>query len=717
MDSERPSAPPSDGSERPRRSSAPDLATAASRRVAAIYRAIASTGPDLELQLLGRILLRAMAVGVVAGLFGSLFVLTQEMVQTLVLTDLAGYTPICAAGEICGEATGPFRWWLLLVLPAIGGLAAGLIAARWAPETMGGGANTVIHSFHHEDGGVRKRVLFIKPIVSVLTLGFGGSGGREGPTMLIGGAVGSTIARVLRVSARERRILLVAGAAAGVSAVFRTPLGAALLAVEVMHRDDFESDALVPAVLASVVSYSVFIFFFGEADLFAHARSYPFRVEHLPLYAVLAVLASGVGAVFVRTQESVEARFLALRAPLWLKPAIGGLLVGALAVPTVLLFDYARNLRGQGLGILGGGYGAAQAAITEHGALPSGWAAVLLLLGIAAVKTVATALTSGSGGSAGNFGPALAVGALVGAAFGRAAQIVVDPEIDPGAFALVGMGTLYGGIAHVPIAALVLVCEMAGSYDLLVPLMLSGGIAFVVCRRFSLYPAQKNTKRDSPAHSEDMVVDVLRAVKVGDVLVRDRPYVSFHERDPAREVLAHVADNEWQDVFPVLSKNEKLVGIITSDILRTVAADPDLAQLALAADMAQAPQSVREDCDLHSALEQMLGASVRELVVTDARGRIVGFVDEHDIGSVYHEATRGALQRATIPGHILAPGTLARAAERLREDAAAAAARDEASAGPIADELSRDAEPPAPPSSEGEDDDAASVPPPPRLPD
>lgn len=189
------------------------------------------------------------------------------------------------------------------------------------------------------------------------------------------------------------------------------------------------------------------------------------------------------------------------------------------------------------------------------------------------------------------------------------------------------MATLYGGIAHVPIASLVMTCELAGSYDLLVPLMFAEGIAFVALRHRSLYHAQVDTKRDSPAHREELIFDVLRAVRVGDVVVKDRPYVTFERKTPAREVIEKVAESAWQDAFPVLDDRGKLAGIVSSEVLRTMAADPDLSTLALADDMMVAPVSVMDSDDLHTALEVLLANNARELLVVDAEARIVGFLD------------------------------------------------------------------------------------------
>ncbi len=596
----------------------------------------------LELQLVGRTLLHSVLVGAVAGLVGSLFFWALELTQQLVLERLAGYEILRAAGEEMFEGErANYRPWILFLLPAIGALIGAVFSVRLAPETQGGGADAIIRCFHQQGGIVRTRVPLVKALASIFTLGFGGSGGREGPTMLIGGALGSIVGRYLRVSERERRILLVAGLAGGVAAVFRTPLGAALLAVEVLHRDDFESDALVPSVLASVTAYSVFISFFGEATLFAHAARYPFVPAHLPLYAVMAIVISLSAAFFVGTLHGVQRFFKKARLPEWAKPALGGLLLGSATAAILVELGPLLGAPGRGIGILGGGYGAAQLAITGASWLPHGWGAVQLLALLAFVKVVATALTIGSGGSAGDFGPSLVIGGIVGGAFGRAAELLFhDPRIDPGAFALVGMGTFYGGLAHVPIASLVLVCELAGSYDLLVPLMLAEGIAFIALRRASLYHAQVPTKRDSPAHRDELILDVLRGVRVGDVLVQNRPFVSFGPKASAREVLAQVGGSaEWQDVFPVIGDDGKLLGAISSNVLRALSSDPILLDITLAVDLMAAPVAVNVEDDAHTALERLLRHGVRELVVIDAAGRILGLLDESEIQGVYYQAT------------------------------------------------------------------------------
>jgi CIC family chloride channel protein len=616
------------------------LSQPALRRLTALLEAGLINRAPLTLQLLSRFLLHAAAVGAAVGLMSLLFMQGLDLTQHYVLERLAGYHPLRAKGE--GEHVSAtitaFRPWLLWILPAVGALLGGLLSVL-APETRGGGSDAIIDAFHERGGQVRRRVPFVKILASITTLGFGGSGGREGPTMQIGGSVGSLVGRYLRVPERERRILLVAGTAAGMAAVFRTPLGAALLAVEVLHRDDFESDALVPSVLASVVAYSVSVSFVGESTLFAHAAKYPFIPAHLPLYAIMALVVSAAALAFARSLHGVQHFVQRWRIPAWLQPATGGLMLGLLATPFVYYLG-GKLGQGRGLGILGGGYGAAQVAIMGADWLPSRWGGVQVLVAIGLIKLLATSLTVGSGGSAGDFGPSMAMGGIFGGAFGLAAQLVLnDPRIDPGAFALVGMATFYGGLAHVPIGSLVMTCELAGSYDLLVPLMLAVGIAYIALRNESLYYSQVGTKRDSPAHRDELIVDFLKGIRVAEIYVRDRPLAMFARGTSAAEVIRVVAAADFQDAFPVLGPDGELVGVISADILRTTSGDPEIGAFALADDMMEAPTSVCDTDDLHHVLELMIGNGMRELLVTDQHGKVLGVVDQTEITAAYLAAT------------------------------------------------------------------------------
>jgi CIC family chloride channel protein len=594
--------------------------------------------------------LQSVVVGLAAGLLGALFFFCLEHSQIQLLERVVGYVPLRAHGESFGEraARAPFRPWLLVLLPALGGLLCGLVVS-FAREARGGGGDATIEAFHHRGGVIRARVIWVKSIASLLTLGTGGAGGREGPTMLIGGALGSLVARVLQVSARERRILLVAGVAAGIAAVFRTPLGAALLAVEFLYKDGFESDALIPSVLASVVSYSVVISIFGQSTLFGHVGRFPLVVTHLPLYAVLAVVVAASGVVFVRVLHAFRRLFQRLPGPTWLRPAVGGLALGVFATPIIVFVGSEVGVEGQGLGLLGGGYGAVQMAISGSEWLPGGWLGVQLLLLLAFAKLFAASLTIGSEGSAGDFAPSLAIGGLLGGAFGRAAALLLeDSRIQPAAFALVGMGALYGGIAHVPLSALILVCELAGNYDLLVPLMLALGISIAAIRRTSLYDAQVSSQMDSPVHRNAFILDVLQGVYVRDVLPEGREFSMFSTTTPAHSMLSTLAESEQQDVFPVVDGERRLLGLVTAGALKVMAVESDGMKWMIATDLMQPPVSVTLDCDLKTVSSRLVSNGLRALPVIDDANRVVSLLDEMDIAH-WHRSVQPASVRTPLP--------------------------------------------------------------------
>ncbi len=609
----------------------------------AILPALFADAAPLDLRFVGRTLLQAAVIGLVCGLAGAAFFGLLEHAQSLLLERPAGYELLRASGETFAADPTPrtFRPWMLLILPALGGLACGFITRR-TPEARGGGGDVMIRAFH-QGTPLSPRLLFAKTAASIATLATGGAGGREGPTMLIGGTLGSLVGRVLAVGARERRILLVAGVAGGISAVFRTPLGAALLAVEVLYRDGFESDALVPSVLASVVSYSVVISIFGESTLLAHGARYPFVPAHLPLYILLALVVSALAFGFLSFLKLIRKWGPRLPGPEWVRPAYGGLALGLLATPIVLGVGSLVGTTGKGFGIFGGGYGAAQVAITGSAWMPEGWLAVQLLAGLALAKMVASSLTIGSGGSAGDFAPSLAMGALIGGAFGRAAQLLLqDPRIDPGAFALVGMGAFYGGIAHVPLSALVLVCEMAGSYDLLVPLMLALGVSCVALRTRTLYEAQVPTQRDSPAFRDALVRDVLRDVRVRELMANGAPSITFQPHTSAPEMLQQTREHAQFDLVPVLSADGKLTGVVTQSALRLLSEERTDAGWTIASDVMLPAITLRPEDDLRTAAERMVDSRLRALPVVDAEGKIIGVLDESEIAKVYLRAAARA---------------------------------------------------------------------------
>jgi CIC family chloride channel protein len=581
----------------------------------------------LEFRTVSRWVGLGFLVGVTSGLAAVLFFVGLGLVRFLVLDTAVGLPPVEPAGEYpLFSSVGPtdVRLWALPLAPALGGLISGFLVWRFCPEAEGGGNDVVIDTFHRRAGRMRKRVSLVKGIAAVLLVGSGGSAGREGPIAQVGASLGSMLGSALRLSDRERRLLLLAGAAGGIGAIFRTPLGAALFVVEVLYRDDLEVDALVPAVFSSVVAYSVFTMIFGETRMFATAGAYNFDPRQLPFYLLMAVAAALVGVLFIKVFRTTQAMFARLRMHSAMKPMLGGLGVGllALGVPHVL----------------GTGYGWLQEAIHPRaGALPGGYMGALALLGIALAKVFATSLSVGSGGAGGVFAPSVLIGGMVGGAFGLAAgELFPTVVTQPGAFVIVGMACFVGGVAHAPISTLVMASEMTGGYDLLVPIMLAEAVTFATMRNWTLFETQVATRRDSPAHGGEYVLDLLQEIPVRDVYAREETVIPMSPAAPIGELLRQAAGSK-QGIFPLVSGSGRIEGVVTQETLRAFFYDEDIGRLAIGADCAMPIVSITPDDTLATALERFASSHYPELLVVAAedQNRVLGVLSYEGLLAAY----------------------------------------------------------------------------------
>ncbi|MEJ2581110.1 MAG: chloride channel protein, partial [Acidobacteriota bacterium] len=444
-------------------------------------REIARFASRVDLYNFGRWLVLAMMVGVVAGLGGALLTWGINGLGSLLLGDVVGFH-VPGHGESATVTWSmPDRPWLLLVVLPLAGLVVGWLVQAFAPEAEGHGTDAVINAYHRERAVLRKRIVPVKLLASLLTIGSGGSAGREGPVAQVGAGFGSYLADVLRLGYHDRRVLVVSGMAAGIGGMFRAPLGAALFAVEVLYSDpDFESEALIPAIISSIVSYVVVASLTGWDAIFRTADIRFVRPHELLAYLVLGMIVAMVGYIYVKVFYGMRDKvFAQMPIPKWTKPAVGGLLLAllAIAVPQVL----------------GGGYGWLQLTMDHH--LP-----LKILILLLPAKILATSFTISSGGSGGVFAPSLVIGGVTGAIFADLVLRVAPQLAAPtAACVLVGMGGFFAGVAKVPIASLIMVAEMSGSYGLLVPMMLVSSVAYLLTRGTSIYEAQVPGRIDSPA--------------------------------------------------------------------------------------------------------------------------------------------------------------------------------------------------------------------------
>ena len=443
------------------------------------------------------LLLLAIIVGAITGVVALAFY--------YLLGNISRYILINILGAIPGESTSDGLWYLSPLVVGLGGFVAGILVYTFAPEAEGHGTDAVIGSFHRKSGYMRIREPIVKFIASIMTIGFGGSAGREGPMAQIGGGIASVLSRTLGAPIHVQRIGLTIGLAAGLGAIFKAPLGAAIFAIEVLYMRDFESEALIPAFVGAIVGYSIFGYFTGYEHIFV--------LPYIPLvspleygfYAILGVATAVVGMLYVKTFYYLKHLFGNLAIPNHFKPMIGGFFTGLIA----LFFPQ----------ILGGGY--EWITLYSRGVFPywmfGKWIyldihknilhVIALSIALIGFKILATSFSIGSGGSGGVFAPGLFIGGLTGFILSLVLtnlfpEVIQDPEKFISTFMIVGMLSLFGGISKAPLAVLIMVNEMVGSYELMPQAMLSIALSYFLTGRLTIYGEQVLNREHSPAHWE-----------------------------------------------------------------------------------------------------------------------------------------------------------------------------------------------------------------------
>jgi chloride channel protein, CIC family len=507
----------------------------------------------------------ASLVGLAGGIGALAFKWLADHVLGIAWGELIGFAPPSPGGEPNGVvASGPLREWGLIAAPAIGGLLSALVVFRFAPDAAGHGTDAAIRAYHRGGGKIPWRTPIVKLIASALTLGSGGSAGREGPIAQIGAGFGSFLATTLRLSERERRVLMMAGVSAGVGAIFRAPFAGAIFAAEVLYREpDLEAEVLVPALLASIVSYTVFCAVHGFGHLFTGTAGFTFtNPTSLLCYIVMGLVIAFGGIAYITLLERTTRVFKRWRITSYAKPAIGGVLVGSIAV-VALSIGHDTSV----LSVMGSGYGTLQRAVSENGAIgPS-----LAVLGFVAVgKMLTTSLTIGSGGSGGVFGPSMVIGGCLGACVGTVFHSwfpSVVPDVGP--FTIVGMAGFFAGVAKTPISTLLMVGELTGNYSLLLPSMLVVCLAMIIVHRWTIYSEQVRTRAESPAHRGELLHDVLADLRIGDVMrakVADegvpQPDVPMLRPDDTVDRALELLALQHVDVLRVMATDGSVVGIV-----------------------------------------------------------------------------------------------------------------------------------------------------------
>ncbi len=530
------------------------------------------------------VMILAALVGAVGGVGAIVFRFLISAIQTVFFSDLLP----AVTYDVWNVNLG------IMLLPAVGGLLIGVIVYDVAPETRGTGIPQVMEVYTLEGGRIRARIAALKVLVSSVTIGSGGSAGREGPITQIGAATGSAMGRVLGLSEDEVKLLVVSGVAAGIAGTFNAPLGGALFGIEILQRR-FSWRGTAPIILASVVGTAVASVAFGLSPAIAAPTFNLASPAELGMYLVLGVIFGVLSYVWVRVFYLFEDFFERLKLRGILKVALGGLLVGAIGM---FLPSY---------GILGVGYGGIELVL-------AGGITLTLALVLAVAKILATSLTIGSGGSGGIFAPTLYVGAMFGGALGLVfAGILPGVVTQPFGFSLSGMGALFAGAARAPLTSMIMIPEMTGDWGLLPALMISCIASYYVSsylmKHSSIYTLK--LERRGIDIKTLSVPDYLDSVFVGEVM--QTPVTVPDEMTVSR--LLEYAVEVGRVSFPVVS-DSKLGGIVNVADAQKVGAGSR--NTTLVKDIMNRKPVVASSRDtVRDALKRMQESGITEILVVD----------------------------------------------------------------------------------------------------
>jgi CIC family chloride channel protein len=578
-------------------------------------------------------------IGVGAGLGALALIWCINLVKHFVLGTLVGYIPPLPGGE-GGMSQYSFhmsRPWMLPLATTAAGLVGGFLTWKFAPQTAGIGTNAAIRAFHNSEKLNFKTSIF-KLITSAITIGGGLTSGREGPIAQIGASTGASIANLLKLSAREGNIALAAGLGAGIAAIFKAPLAGAIIAAEIFYKEDFEVEALVPGLIAAVVGYTIV----GAATGFQPVFTPPpeaTQFDHpwtLILFALLGVGCALLARFLFTVYFQLEKFFK--RFPLWVAASIGGFCTGiiGLLVPSVI----------------GTGYGWAQFAISQDvQLLPP-----LMLLLAAVAEIVAASLTLGSGNSGGIFGPCVVTGGMFGGAFGYGAAYLFPSAVPhPGTYAIVGMIAFFAAAAKAPISTIIMISEMTGGYGLLGPAMFAVVTAFILSGKRTIFPAQVNSRLDSPFHADEFEPIVLHRVKTADVMIHLPVYVNANAS--VSDAMSLIGDYGLASL-PVVEQS-KLSGRVTLLAIHRVA-ETERQNMQVKDIMSRDGSTAYPDEDLFTILKRFAAKDVGNLpVVTRVKPDCpIGLITRSGLWAALETAKEeraGRLARTTMEAQPSAP--------------------------------------------------------------
>ncbi len=546
-------------------------------------------------------------IGLVCGFVGVLF--------KAAVVQLGRFTYLAALGDKDAYYTLPL-WSILLILPLVT-LVSAWIVSRFAPDAAGTGSSTYINSFHFKNALIKPVTTVVKFFSSSSILGCGTSGGFEGPIVLIGSGTASWLSKKFKFSRKDSHIYMVTGAAAGIASVFQAPLGGALTSIEMLYREDYETRALVPALLASVTGFFVATCLGGQSFII-QSLEYSFEgIQEIPAYIILTFLCSGAGWLLVKIFDIFKTAADKSPIPNFLFPFFGAIGVALLG----FVFPH----------VLGPRFSILMDVLNDH-------PGVFIIFAIFALKLAATCFAIGTGGSGGVFGPSLLIGGLlgIGASNLLSALNFPLPVPSPEAMMLVGMAGFFAAVSKAPFGSVIMVCEIAGTFKLLPPLLIVCLTTIVLTKSFTIYKTQVENRFKSPAHSNKLEERFLAGMLVYDFMENKIP-VEVSDTSTIGDLVEDLKGNEGS--FPLVIKDRKnrIKGLVKLEKLidyKYVMEYPKATSIMKVADPAA---YVLPGDDLQAASMKMLEYSYDRIPVvspTDST-KIVGRINRQDIFKLY----------------------------------------------------------------------------------
>jgi chloride channel protein, CIC family len=554
-----------------------------------------------------RLLALVVALGVVSGLLAKLMDLAVEHAYRGVLLRVLDTQHLDVQLHLD---------WRLVGLPVVAGLVCGIFLHRSKVPSGPHGTDVLIHAFHRNGGRISLGKAILGAALAVVVIAFGASVGKEAPIAVLSAAMGAWVADRAKLSHRERRILLLAGCAAGIGAIFQCPLGAALFAISIVYQGlEMESDALIPAVIASVVGYATYMSVGGFGDrLLDGTATLAFRhpLELFPYTGLAGLCAVGAWG-FKASLDRIEGWVQSTTIYPWAITAVAGLGVGLLA----MVMPHITDSRFEFVQTLLDGVDATTRAQ---------WLGVAALCMVIVVgKVIATTAMMGTHCAGGMFGPILMVGGVLGAAWGALLTALVPGEFPPelrAALIPVGIAGSLAASLRTPLAAVVMVTEMTGSFGLIVPLMLTASVAYLLGQRWGIYPDQLHDLHESPAHAGDPVVRRLETWCAADLMNTDKS-LTIGPATPLSDLVGRIKSGTYP-YFSVV-KNKRLLGMISaSDVVRAHELVGSMPMIIADDVMNNAPHVVRHDDDLYSLMDQYRQKKCNVFPVVDDHGDYLG---------------------------------------------------------------------------------------------